>query len=85
MISHPPSTEVQQVLDAMWTEELLPFKLNVGKLEVEEGGYTIHFHDSRIHTAQVSWKEGESVNDSIRAAVLDRVRRMSGPLGVKPR
>lgn len=73
-------SEVQQVLDELWNEKLLPFALTVGKLTKEPDGYIIHFHDSRISTARVPSMEGFSFRDMVRAAVLRRVAKMSGPL-----
>lgn len=73
-------SEVQQVLDELRNEGLLPFALTVGKLTKEADEYTIHFHDSRIRTANIPLIEGQSFRDRVRAAVLERVRRMSGPL-----
>ena len=35
-------SEVQQVLDELWNENLVPFALSVGKLTKERDGYTIH-------------------------------------------
>lgn len=77
--------EVQKVLDELWNEQLIPFVLTVGELTREATDYTIHFHDSRIWTANVHFIEGQSFRDLVRAAVLDRVERMRGPLGVKAR
>jgi hypothetical protein len=75
-------TEAQHVLDELWKEKLIPFQLNVGRLSKEEasGKYTIHFHDSRIRTALVNCTQGQSWAEVVRAAVTDRVTRMSGPL-----
>ncbi|HEY2975566.1 MAG TPA: hypothetical protein VGJ48_23835 [Pyrinomonadaceae bacterium] len=72
--------EAQQVLDELWSEKLLPFVLNVGKITKGIGEYTIHFHDSRIHSARVPLTKGQSFRDMVRAAVLARVEEMSGPL-----
>ena len=72
--------EVQLVLDELWSEELIPFALNVGKISKDIGEYTIHFHDSRIHTARVPLTKGHSFKDMVRTAVLARVEEMSGPL-----
>ncbi len=72
--------EAQQVLDELWSEKLIPFALSVGKITKSAAEYTIHFHDSRIYTAHVPLIEGHSFRDSVRIAVLDRVRRISGPL-----
>lgn len=72
--------EAQQVLDELWSEELIPFPLNVGKITKAVGEYTIHFHDSRIRTARVPLTEGHSFRDLVRTGVLERVAKMSGPL-----
>jgi hypothetical protein len=78
--------EAQQVLDELWREELIPFQLNVGQFTKEEdsGNYTIHFHDSRIRTALVTFPQGQLWAEIVRAAVLARVARMSGPLPANP-
>ncbi len=72
--------EAQQVLDELWSEKLIPFALSVGKITRSSSEYTIHFHDSRIHSASVPIIEGHSFKEMVRSAVLDRVARMSGPL-----
>ncbi|MDQ2977436.1 MAG: hypothetical protein M3R69_18740 [Acidobacteriota bacterium] len=72
--------ESQQVLDELWTEKLVPFSLNVGKITKEVGEYTIHFYDSRIRTAVIPLTRGHSFRDMVRTAVLARVAHMSGPL-----
>jgi hypothetical protein len=82
-MTKPPPTleaEVQQVLDELWSEKLIPFELSVGKITREIGEYTIHFHDSRMSTAIVPLTEKHSSRDIIRSAVLARVARVSGPL-----
>ena len=77
--------EAQQVLDELLAEALLPFPLNVGKITKASSEYTIHFYDSRIHSARVPLTRGQSFRDLVRAAVLDRVEKMSGPLKDKPK
>jgi len=72
--------EAQQVLDELFSEELIPFKLNVGKLTKASEAYTLHFYDSRIHSAKVPLTKGHSFRDMVREAVLARVAKMSGPL-----
>jgi hypothetical protein len=72
--------EAQQVLDELWSEQLIPFALSVGKITKEIGKYTIHFHDSRIYTASVPLTEGHSFREMVRVSVLARVEEMSGPL-----
>jgi hypothetical protein len=71
---------VQKVLDELWNERLIPIALIVGKITKYNDEYTIHFHDSRIHTARILVTEGRPFGELVRAAVLDRVARISGPL-----
>ena len=84
----PPSlsleAEAQQVLDELWSEKLIPFSLNVGKITKASAEYTLHFYDSRIRTARIPLTPGTSFRDMVRSAVLDRVEKMSGPLPKKP-
>ena len=70
----------QQVLDELWSEKLIPFALTIGEISKTSTEYTIHFHDSRMRTAIVPVTEGHSFREMVRAAVLDRVGKMSGPL-----
>jgi hypothetical protein len=72
--------KAQKVLVALWNEQLIPFELTVGKLTKSGEEYTIHFHDSRIRTAKILVPNDRHFADLVRAAVLDRVGRMSGPL-----
>lgn len=74
---------VQKVLNELWNERLIPFPLTVGKLTKQNDQYTIHFHDSRISTAQILVTDGHPFSDLVREAVLDRVAKMSGPLHLK--
>ncbi len=72
--------EAQQVLDQLFGEQLLPFKLFARRVEsigLEE--YIVRFHDSPLQSIDVSWcqSEGESFKDVFRAAVLERLGRMS--------
>ena len=73
-------TEAQKVLDDLLSEELIPFKLNIGKITKASGCYTIHFHDSRMRTAHVALTPGQSWAEMVRVAVLARVAKLSGPL-----
>ena len=77
--------EAQQVLDELWAEKLIPFPLNVGKITKASAEYTIHFYDSRIHSARVPLTRGHSFRELVRSAVLDRVAKMSGPLKDSPK
>jgi hypothetical protein len=72
--------EAQQVLDELWSEKLLPFKLSVGKITKESGEYTLYFYDSRIRTVHIPLAKGQAFRDMVRSAVLTRVRQASSPL-----
>jgi hypothetical protein len=76
--------EAQQVLDKPWSERLIPFALNVGKITKAYGEYTIHFYDSRIYAAHVPLTREHSFRDLVRSAVLARVAQLSGPLKSGP-
>jgi hypothetical protein len=78
--------EAQQALNELWKEQLVPFKLTIGKIVAEDSSeYTLHFFDSRLRSVIVPWQEGQSFKDQVRAAVKERVARLSGPLGKKKR
>jgi hypothetical protein len=72
--------DAQKVLDQLWTEQLIPFPLTIGGMTQDATEYTLHFHDSRIRTVRISLSQRQPFIDGVRAAVLDRVARMSGPL-----
>jgi hypothetical protein len=82
MSQGPPTidAEIQQVLDELWNEKLIPFPLRAGKVVRVHDEYTIHFHDARMRTARVRSTPGDSIRGDVRAAVLERVARLSGPL-----
>jgi hypothetical protein len=74
----------QQVLDELLSEKLIPFALTAYGVNTNgRGEYIVPFNDSRIHSCRFSWKEGEDFKEAVRAAVLERVNRMSGPLHTK--
>lgn len=74
--------QAQEVLAELLSEELIPFALTAYSLNTNgRGEYVVHFNDSRIHSCRFSWKEGEKFKEVVRAAVLERVDRMSGRLG----
>ncbi len=73
--------DAQQTLDELFSEGLLPFKLNARRVEsLGPEEYIVRFHDSRLHSLDISCLEGQCFKDVFRAAVLERVGRMSGPL-----
>jgi hypothetical protein len=76
--------EAQGVLGELFNEKVMSFRLTAAKIESVGGEeYIVRFHDSRLHSVDVSWPAGESFKDRFRAAMLDRVSRMSGPLRMK--
>jgi hypothetical protein len=76
--------EVQQVLDDLMKEGLLPFKLTAGEVISEGSGkYTIRFHDSRMRSTTFTMEAGQSFKQAVRAATLVRAEQISGPLGKK--
>ena len=86
MALDPLKLEAQQALNELWKEQLVPFKLTVGKIVADDSsGYTLHFFDSRLRSVSVPWQAGQSFKDQVRAAVKERVARLSGPLGKKKR
>ena len=72
--------KAQEVVDQLWNEQLVPFALTIGKITQDLEECTIHFHDSRLRTVQLSLNEGKLFPEMVRAAVLERVAKMSGPL-----
>jgi hypothetical protein len=74
--------EAQSALDDLWTKELIPFELEARKIDsLGYDEYIIRFYDSRLPSVDVSWKNGDSFGDIVRAAVLVRVER----IGPRPR
>jgi len=83
-MTHDSKAAAQQSVDELFNEHLLPFKLAAGRIAcigVEE--YIVYFDDSRLPTVNISWCEGESFKNVVRAAVLERLHSASGPLLVK--
>jgi hypothetical protein len=79
MLEESHKSEAQQALDELFTEHLLPFKLNacaVNEVGLQE--YIVRFHDSRLHSVFVSWYEGLSFKNVCRSAVLDRLKTFTG-------
>jgi ribulose bisphosphate carboxylase small subunit len=72
--------EAQQVLDDLLRESLIPFALRVGLMLDQGFQYRVDFYDSRMRFVEFSWAEGQSFKDVFRAAVLDRVDKITGPL-----
>jgi hypothetical protein len=71
----------QAALDELFTEHLIPFELSARKIDrIGSEEYIIRFHDSRLRSIDISWGQDQSFRDVFRASVLDRVKRLSGPL-----
>ena len=74
------TAQVQQVLDELLSEKLIPFALTAYGVEIKgQGEYVVPFKDSRIHSCRLFWKESENFKEVVRTAVLERVSRMDGP------
>ncbi len=73
---------VQETLDELFSEHLIPFALHAYKVNADgPGDYVVPFYDSRINSMKFSCKKNDgSIKAIVRAAVLDRVKQMSGPL-----
>lgn len=70
----------QETLDELFTDNLIPFALSARVVEsIGNEEYIVRFHDSRLRSIDVSWHEGQSFDEVIRRAVLDRVSRLNGP------
>ncbi len=77
--------EAQQILDDLFSEKLLPFKLSARQVESIGGEeYIVRFHDIRLPSIDVSWGVDQSFKDVFRTAVLERVARLSGSFHQNP-
>ena len=75
------AVEAQSVLNDLWGESLIPFKLTAQKVEcVGPGEYIIRFHESRLRSMDFSWQDTDSFDAALREAILSRASRLSGPL-----
>ena len=71
---------VQETLDELFSEHLIPFKLTAQKVDANGSDeFSVPFYDSRLHSVTFCWKNGGSFKQVVRDAVLDRVKYMSGP------
>lgn len=71
---------VQETLDELFNEHLIPFKLTAQKVEWNGSDeFSVPFYDSRLHSVNFCWKSGGPFKQAVRDAVLDRVKSMSGP------
>jgi hypothetical protein len=73
-------SKVQETLNEVFSEGKLPFHLTAYTLQTDDAGrYVVSFYDTRIHSMTFSVGD-RSLKDTVRAAVLDRIKNMSGPL-----
>ena len=75
--THVMELGAQEMLDELFIESLIPFRLFARAVEsigMEE--YIVRFHDSRLHSVDVSWHRGQVFKTQFRAAILSRVERL---------
>jgi len=69
---------IQETLDQLLMERLIPFKLTAHKVHAHGlDEFSVPFYDSRIHSVTFSLKVGKTFSEVVRAAVIDRVGRMT--------
>jgi hypothetical protein len=74
----------QQVVNELYRDNQIPFRLFPGiVICLAPDDYTIRFFDSRLYSLDVTCHEEESFKEVFRAAVLERVDRMTGTLNKK--
>jgi hypothetical protein len=72
------AVDAQSVLNDLWGESLIPFKLTAHKVEcVGPGEYIIRFRDTRLRSVDLSWKDNESFEAVFREAILSRASRLN--------
>jgi len=76
---------VQEALDELLNEHLLPFKLTAYEVHGEGRDYVVSFHDSRLHSIRFCWTDDRPFKQVVRAAVLESVERMAYGRSTKPR
>src|SRR5687768_15772022 len=65
--------QVQETLDELLSERLIPFKLIAyGVMGDGRGQYVVPFCDSRLHSMTFFWWAGNSLKGAVRAATLER-------------
>jgi hypothetical protein len=73
--------KAQTILDELFAEHLIPFELSARQVDrIGSEEYIFRFYDSRLRSIDISWGQGQSFRDVFMASVLDRVKRLSGPL-----
>lgn len=76
----PIETEVQQILDELLINQLIPFPLNVKNITKAPTEYIIYFSDSRLFSVAVPLTPGRTTRELVQSAVLDSVAKLSGKL-----
>lgn len=67
-------SEAQSALEDLWAKQLIPFELKAREIDsLGYDEYIVRFHDSRLRSVDVSWKNGDSFADLVRDAVLASV------------
>ena len=69
----------QETLNELFLERLIPFELIAHSVKWEGREYVIPFHDTRLPLVRFSWTDERPFKDVVRAAVLDRVKRLGHP------
>jgi hypothetical protein len=73
--------EAQQVLNELFSQHRIPFKLTAQRVEsVGVHDYIVLFQDSRLYSVDVAWNEGEKFKDVFCESLLDLLERRSGRL-----
>ena len=63
---------IQVVLDQLNDEHAIPFKLTAHKVDdLGDGNYAIRFYAPRLHSIILSSRQGSSVRDKVRDAVME--------------
>ena len=84
MLDGTTRAEIQPVLDELLRKGMIPFALTSYRVQANGlGEFLVAFNDSRIHSCRFSCKEGGDFKEAFRSAVIARVNRRSGPLGMK--
>ena len=72
-------SRVQETLDELLTEHLIPFALTAYKVDaIGCNEYVVPFYDSRVRSVNFFWRDGD-VKPVIRTAVLACVKRIHSP------
>ena len=78
--------QAQSVLDNLFKDQVLPFELTAKNVEcIGSNEYIVRFFDSRLRSVDVSWKKDQSFAEVFQVAMIDRLKRLSGPLASQAR